>query len=276
MTHVAQPAGLGIRQRGAGGARISWVAVSATALVAASLLAWLLSLVVMADMDEGPGTPLHDFPTFLIGWVVMLTAMMLPSELLYVRAFASLTQRQPRRGASLACFLAGYALAWTAYGVLAFALDAAVRAAAIDAIAWERAGPALAGFVLFLAGVYQVSPLKQACLTHCRMPASYFARRWRPGRRGALMMGTAHGLVCVGCCWALMAVMFAVGAMSLIWMALLALAMLAEKILPSGQRLTLPIAASLWVMGAWIALDPGSAPLLADPLLYGSSICLTL
>ncbi len=231
----------------------------------------------MADMDEGPGTPLHDFPTFLIGWIVMLAAMMLPSELLYVRVFASLQENRTAtrlgRISAIAAFLAGYGLAWTAYGILAFGLDAAVREAAIDAISWERAGPALAGFVLFLTGVYQISPLKQACLSHCRAPVSYFARRWRPGQRGALVMGTAHGLVCVGCCWALMAVMFAVGAMSLVWMGLLALVMLAEKLLPFGRRLTLPIAGALWVMGLWVALDPGSAPLLADPLVYGSSIC---
>ncbi len=247
-------------------------------IVTVSLLAWTAALIVMADMDQGPGTPLHDFPTFVIGWIVMLTAMMLPSEITYVRVYAALLEARAarrERTIGLACFTGGYGIAWIAYGVLAFALDAVVRESALVFISWDRAGPLLAGSVLFLAGVYQVSPLKQACLSHCRTPLSYFARNWRPGLRGGLRMGIAHGLVCVGCCWALMAVMFAVGAMSLIWMGLLGLAMFAEKILPFGPRLALPIAALLWIMGAWIAFSPATAPLLQEPLLFGSAICRT-
>ncbi len=228
-------------------------------------------------MDQGPGTPLHDFPTFLVGWVVMLTAMMLPSEITYVRVYAALVEGRAAvrwdRILGVASFIAGYGVAWVAYGVLAFALDALVRESALAFISWDDAGPLLAGSVLFLAGVYQVSPLKQACLTHCRTPISYFARHWRPGHWGGLRMGIAHGLVCVGCCWALMAVMFAVGAMSLIWMGLLALLMFAEKVLPHGHKLAIPMAAFLWVMGAWIAFSPDTAPLLQDPLLFGSAIC---
>ena len=233
----------------------------------------------MAGMDQGPGTPLHDFPVFLVGWIVMLTAMMLPSELNYVRVFAQSLQNAAvspwGRAGHLVSFISGYGVAWIAYGVLAFVLDWMLRESAVAYLSWDRAGPLLAGSVLVLAGFYQVSPLKQACLTHCRSPLSYFARNWRPGRAGALRMGLAHGLVCVGCCWALMAVMFAVGAMSLIWMGLLALLMFAEKILPFGHRLAWPIAVFLWVMGMWIAVAPDSAPLLTDPLLFGG-ICRTL
>jgi predicted metal-binding membrane protein len=247
------------------------------AIVVLAMLAWIAALIVMADHDEGPGTPLHDFPTFLAGWIVMLTAMMLPSEISYVRAFAALSaERSASRSegrARVLTFVAGYGLAWVAYGAVAYAADAAIRAAALDVISWLRAGPLIAGSVLVLAGLYQISRLKEACLSHCRSPLSYFARRWRPGRLGSLRMGLVHGLVCVGCCWALMAVMFAVGAMSLIWMGLLGLLMFAEKVLPAGPRLALPIAVFLSVMGMWIAVSPDTAPLMKDPLLYGSAIC---
>lgn len=246
-------------------------------ILAVCMLAWITALIVMADMDQGPGTPLHDFPTFLIGWVIMLTAMMLPSEVNYVKAYAVLLEdragAQWDRFVSVVSFIAGYGVAWVAYGILAFVLDAVVRESASDIISWYQAGPLLAGSVLFLAGVYQVSPLKQACLTHCRAPISYFARHWRPGGGGALRMGLLHGLVCVGCCWALMAVMFAVGAMSLIWMGLLALLMFAEKVFPYGHKLALPMATVLWAMGIWIAFSPDTAPLLQDPFLFGSAIC---
>ncbi|MEJ2120599.1 MAG: DUF2182 domain-containing protein [Alphaproteobacteria bacterium] len=250
---------------------------AAVIIVALALVAWTAALIVMADHDEGPGTPLHDFPTFLAGWIVMLTAMMLPSEIGYVRVFAALSaERSASRSegrARTTAFVAGYALAWTLYGAVAFALDAAIREAAFSFVSWARAGPLVAGAVLVLAGLHQSSRLKEACLTHCRTPLSYFARHWRPGGAGALRMGLAHGLVCVGCCWALMAVMFAVGAMSLIWMGVLGLLMFAEKVLPLGPRLALPIAMFLCVMGAWIAVSPDTAPLMKDPLLFGSAIC---
>lgn len=246
-------------------------------VLAVCLLAWTVALIVMAGMDRGPGTPLHDFPTFLVGWVIMLAAMMLPSEVNYIRAYAALLDgrvaSQRERVLSLGSFIAGYGLAWIAYGVVAFGLDAIVRETASDIIFLYRAGPLLAGATLILAGVYQVSSLKRACLTHCRSPISYFARHWRYGRRGALRMGLSHGLVCVACCWALMAVMFAVGAMSLIWMGLLAFLMFAEKIFPFGHKLAVPTALLLWAMGLWIVFSPDTAPLFQDALLFGSAIC---
>jgi len=245
-------------------------------LLGLGLIAWLAVLLVMADMDEGPGTPLHTLPVFIAGWVLMLAAMMLPTELTYVGAFSALLKSDDPPAASPAitvtCFLAGYWLAWIGYGLLAYVLDALIRSADLELVSWFRAGPLLVGSVLVLAGLYQVSPLKRACLNHCRSPISYFARHWREGRAGATAMGLQHGLVCVGCCWALMAVMFAVGAMSLTWMALLTVFMFAEKLLPHGEKLTVPIACFLWAMGLWIAVSPDTAPLLKDPLLFGG-IC---
>ena len=248
-------------------------------IVALSILAWIACLIVMGDMDQGSGTPLHDFPTFLIGWVIMLTAMMLPSEILYVRVYTALLEnaieKQDKHNGRFNCvtfFIAGYGIAWIGYGIIAYILDAIIRANLFEFIAWRQAGPMLAGSVLFLAGVYQVSSLKHACLTHCRSPLSYFTRNWRHGYLGGLRMGLSHGFVCVECCWALMAVMFTVGVMNLIWMGLLTLLMFAEKIFPFGPKLAIPIAAFLWTIGMWIAVSPETAPLLQDPILCTPSI----
>ncbi|MFJ3522699.1 DUF2182 domain-containing protein [Pseudomonas sp. NPDC090203] len=244
----------------------------AMVVVAISVAAWLFTLIFMSGMDEGPGTPLHQLPVFLAGWVVMLTAMMLPSELNYIAAFAGMlrgrgTARAVRIQRMLG-FVAGYGIAWIAYGLCAYALDGLVRAVSPRVIAWDHAGPWLAGAVLVLAGFFQVSSLKHVCLKGCRSPFSFFQLHWRAGNGGAIYMGFKHGLVCVGCCWALMGVMFAVGAMSLTWMALLTLFMFAEKVLPKGQKLAIPIAFFLVAMGIWIAVSPQTAPLLQDPLMY--------
>ena len=266
-----------VRSRSAALTRLMPASGWTIAIAALSLAAWLGALMFMADMDEGPGTPLHDLPAFLVGWIIMLTAMMLPSELSFIGAFIALLKSRSREAVAdsriVACFMAGYGVAWIGYGLAAYILDAMVRGAGLEVLSWVKGGPFLAGGVLVVAGLYQISPLKQACLTHCRTPLAFFARRWREGAAGALAMGARHGLVCVGCCWALMAVMFAVGAMSLTWMALLTLPMFAEKILPHGQRLSVPIACFLWIMGVWIAVSPDTAPLLKDPMLFGASLC---
>ena len=253
--------------------------VSRWAIVIAALTlgGWLATLMLMAGMEERSVTPLRDFPAFVVGWVIMLTAMMLPSELTYVGAFAALTRS--RNGAQAASlyptlgFVAGYGVAWVAYGLVAYGLNAALRAADLEAVLSNRTGPLLAGSVLIAAALYQVSSLKQVCLAHCRTPLAFFARNWREGRFGATVMGVRHGVVCVGCCWALMAVMFAVGTMNLTWMALLSLIMFAEKVLPRGERLTIPISGFLFTMGVWIAVSPETAPLLKSPLVFGGSIC---
>lgn len=233
--------------------------------------AWAVALMTMADMDAGPGTALHSLPFFVVSWVVMLSAMMLPSELAYVATLAALVQTRGRSARRvLPAFVSGYGLAWIGYGVVAWSLDRIVRTIAGDALSWTQSGPVAAATVLIVAGCFQVSRLKAECLKHCRTPMGFFARNWREGTFGALAMGVQHGTVCVACCWALMAVMFAVGAMSLTWMALLTVMMMSEKLLPRGDRLTLPIACLLWAMGLWIALSPATAPMLKDPLVFGS------
>lgn len=258
---------------GRGSATPGWT----IAIVGLSAAAWLAMLVSMAGMDEGPGTPLHDLPTFLIGWVVMLTAMMLPSELNYIAAFGVLLTGRGKplgeRRRRIRSFMTGYGVAWLAYGLLAYGLDFAVRAVGAEWVSWNRTGPYLAGSALIIAGAYQFSTLKHACLAGCRSPLSFFSRYWREGNTGAAAMGFRHGLVCVGCCWALMAVMFVVGIMSFSWMALLTVFMFAEKMFPHGGRLSTPIAIFLGVMGVWTIVSPDTAPLLQHPFLYRAVFC---
>lgn len=247
-------------------------------IVALSVAAWLATLVLMGDMDEGPGTPLHRLPVFLTGWILMLTAMMLPSELNYVSAFYGMLRARGagsrERTARVSSFLSGYGIAWVMYGFGAYALDAVVRWAKPEVLAWNRYGPQFAGGVLVIAGLFQLTSLKHQCLKGCRSPLSFFAQHWRKGNKGAVAMGFMHGVECVGCCWAMMGVMFAVGAMSLAWMTLLTFLMFAEKVFPKGDKLTYPIAIFFVAMGIWIAVSPGTAPMLKNPLLYAST-CLT-
>ncbi len=245
-------------------------------VVMLSIAAWIGTLALMGGMDRGPGTSLHNLPVFLAGWVLMLTAMMLPSELNYIGAFAGMLRSRgstsSERARIMTYFISGYGLAWILYGLGAYLLDAVVRAVNPEIIAWNKQGPLLAGAVLIVAGLFQLSSLKHVCLKGCRSPLSFFAQYWKSGNAGAVSMGFRHGLVCVGCCWAMMGVMFAVGAMSLTWMALLTLMMFAEKVLPKGHKLATPIAIFFVAMGIWIAVSPNTAPMLKNPMMF-ASIC---
>lgn len=247
-------------------------------IVALSVAAWLATLALMGQMDEGPGTPLHRLPVFLTGWILMLTAMMLPSELNYVSALYGMLRARgagsAERTTRVTSFLAGYGIAWVMYGFGAYVLDAAIRWFGPAFLAWNRYGPQFAGGVLVVAGLFQLTSLKHVCLKGCRSPLSFFAQHWRPANKGAIAMGFRHGVDCVACCWAMMGVMFAVGVMSLTWMALLTFFMFAEKVFPKGDKLTYPIAIFFVVMGAWIAISPDSAPMLKNPMLY-AGLCIT-
>jgi predicted metal-binding membrane protein len=238
------------------------------ALVGAIFVTWVATVRLMGGMDAGPGTPLGGFGGFVATWLIMMAAMMLPSEMRFVLFFAQFsrdTNTEARSSAQTWLFVSGYLLTWTVYGVLAYGLDWAVRASALDFCAWDQYGPVLAGGIIIAAGVYQLSPLKQACLRHCISPLSFFLRRWRSGSFGALRMGIEHGVLCIGCCWGLMLVLFAVGVMSLFWMSLLAAVMFAEKVLPWGAQLTKPLAVTLLALGVWVAVAPDTVPFLTQP-----------
>jgi predicted metal-binding membrane protein len=171
-----------------------------------------------------------------VAWQVMVAAMMLPSSLPLVGMFAAASVRAPRSGRAMAAFLSGYALVWTAFGALAFAGDLALHAAVNASSFLADHEWAIGGSVIALAGLFQFTRLKDACLDKCRHPASFMVRHYRRGARGGFALGTRHGLFCVGCCWALMLVMFAMGATNLILMALLTVLMVHEKTRPAGPR----------------------------------------
>jgi len=177
---------------------------------------------------------------FLAAWQVMTAAMMLPSSLPLVRMFSVASARAPRRGWAMAAFLGSYALIWSGFGLLAFVGDAGLHAA-VNASPWLTAHEwAIAPSVLLLAGAFQFSSLKDACLRACRHPALFLQRHYRRGVGGAFALGGRHGLFCVGCCWALMLVMFAAGAANLIMMAALTALTVHEKTRPAGAR-TVPL-----------------------------------
>ena len=177
----------------------------------------------------------------LLMWWVMMVAMMLPSAaptiLLYSRVMRH-EQSSGRAGidvAPTADFAAGYLATWLGFSAFATLLQFALeRAGLVSSMMMWSLDPWLSAGVLLAAGLYQLTPLKQACLSHCRAPASFLSRHYRPGRSGALVMGMHHGVYCVGCCWALMALLFVGGIMNLLWIAGLAIAVLAEKLLPFG------------------------------------------
>lgn len=239
-------------------------------LLLLALLAWVATDARMRGMDAGPGTDLGTLGFFLATWVVMMSAMMFPSISPMVLMYARMASGQRERGkgdqaGATAFFVGGYLIAWTAAGLAGYTIYELVRSLSIDAFSWDRGGPYLAGAVLIGAAAYQLTPLKDACLRKCRNPLMFLLGSWRPGRTGALRMGAEHGAWCVGCCWALMAALFALGVMSLGWMALIAALIAAEKLLPRQALASAGVAVLLLVLGLGVAFAPASVPGLTQP-----------
>jgi predicted metal-binding membrane protein len=228
-------------------------------LLGGALVAWLVTVERMRGMDAGPGTDLGALGWYLGVWVTMMAAMMLPSARPTVLLFARV-----RGEGSTWLFVGGYLLAWTLYGLGAYAAYRGLRAAAPSFVAWDDLGPWVAGGALVAAGVYQLTPLKSACLRHCRSPVHLLLRAPR-GWPGALRAGVEHGTVCIGCCLGLMLALFALGVMSVVWMAVVGLAILAEKTLPGGVSLARLVAVALIGLGLWVAVAPGNVPGLTQP-----------
>jgi predicted metal-binding membrane protein len=228
-------------------------------LLGAALVAWVVTVQRMRGMDAGPGTDLGTFGWYVGIWVTMMAAMMLPSAAPTVLMFS-----RSRGDAQTGAFVVGYLLAWTGYGLVAYAVYRGIRAEAPSFLAWDQQGPWVAGGALAVAGAYQLTPLKSACLRHCRSPL-HFLLRGRPGAFGALWMGIEHGTICVGCCVGLMLALFALGVMSLVWMVVVAIAILIEKALPGGESFARLLAVVLVALGIWVAVSPGSVPGLTQP-----------
>lgn len=242
---------------------------TATLLLAAALATWIVTVERMRGMDAGPATDLGGLGWYVGIWVTMMAAMMLPSVAPMVLLFARVARDRRRQGRAAFvptwAFVGGYLAAWTTFGLLAYGAFRLATAFDSGFLAWSEAGPYVAGGAVAAAGVYQLSPLKQLCLRHCRGPMHFVLHGWREGRLGALRMGTEHGAYCVGCCWGLMVILFALGVMSLFWMALVAAVIFAEKVLPHGLRLSRFFALAFVALGIWIAAAPASVPGLTDP-----------
>lgn len=250
-------------------------AAPAATLAAGSLVAWVVTVERMRGMDAGPGTDLGGLGWFVGIWVTMMAAMMLPSVSPMVLLFARVSRERARKGLAQLVpawlFVAGYLVVWTAVGLVAYGLYRAVVSAGTGWLSWDRAGPYIAGAALAAAGVYQLTPLKDVCLRHCRSPLHFLLHDWREGRLGAVLMGVEHGGFCLGCCVGLMLALFALGVMSLFWMAVVALVVLGEKLAPGGRRLSRLVALALVSLGIWVSSAPASVPGLVQPDSPGAS-----
>lgn len=191
---------------------------------------------------------------FVAVWTVMVAAMMVPSTLPVARAFARVNAHQPRPMATLLAFFGAYLMVWTGFAGVALAFDAGIHALA-ERWTWlaQRPELILAG-ALGLAGLYQFSPAKDACLRACRSPFATVVTGYRRGVAGAWSLGIRHGISCLGCCWALMLVMFATGVGSLLWMVLLGALMTAEKTFTRGRRWVVPIGIGLLIAAVLVSV----------------------
>jgi predicted metal-binding membrane protein len=232
-------------------------------LFALAALAWWSTAERMAGMDAGPGTDLGALGWFLGVWVVMMAAMMFPSVAPTVALYAQMTRR---RGLSRPLlFTSGYLLVWGLAGVAAYGLFHLGRSLFGAGLGWDAGGRWFAGGVLSIAALYELTPLKDVCLAKCRSPLGFLLGKWRDGPRGALEMGARHGAWCLGCCWALMAALFALGVMSLAWTALVAALIAFEKTLPWGRAVTWTTAAVLLALAVALVAVPHSLPGLVVP-----------
>jgi predicted metal-binding membrane protein len=202
-------------------------------------------------------------PIFLATWVVMMAAMMLPSAAPMILMFDAIQIGRSRQGRSVVptwVFVGGYLIVWAAFGVVAYA---SALAAGWLSTSWPdlaMIAPRVGGAVIVAAGVYQLTPLKQACLSKCRTPTQFVLSSWRDGYRGTFRMGLEHGIYCLGCCWLLFVILFPLGIMNVAAMAVVALLVLAEKTLPVGRRISQLVGVVLIAVGFAIVLLPGLLP----------------
>jgi predicted metal-binding membrane protein len=228
-------------------------------LLAVAAGGWVVSDQRMAGMDAGPGSELGTLGWFAVTWLVMMAAMMLPAVTPMAAAFS-------RRAGALvgtAAFAAGYLAAWVAAGLAGYAAIEGARSLGLEFLAWEEAGRYVAAGTILGAGLYQLSPPKAALLHRCRELGAFLEEQWRPGIPGAIQIGAKYGGICVGCCWALMAALFALGVMSLTWMAVVAALIVAERLLPWDARVGVAIV--LLALGLGVALAPDDVPGLTVP-----------
>ena len=238
-------------------------------LFALAGVGWWWTAHQMRGMDTGPWSALGGFGWFLGVWVVMMAAMMLPSVAPTVALYSRMTRS--RSGLLPLTFVAGYLVTWALTGIAAAALGSAASGVAGTNLDWDHAGRVLAGLTLLVAAGYQLSPLKDVCLGKCRSPLGMLLGSWREGKWGAVRMGMKNGAWCVGCCWALMASLFALGVMSVVWMAVIAGLIAIEKTLPWERPATYGTAIVLLALGVMYLAAPSAIPGLTIPHSGGMS-----
>ncbi|MFG1359727.1 DUF2182 domain-containing protein [Xanthobacter pseudotagetidis] len=251
-------------------------AVIAAALAFVTLSAWLGSWAITAGMEAIDPTFLAqlcarpwsaaDFANAFLMWNAMMVAMMLPSAAPMIDAFATIAKRRRARRdpyVPTLVFVLGYLAVWGGFSLAGAAGHWLMANAGLVGPDMALSSGLLSGGVLVLAGLYQLTSVKQACLTHCRSPSGFILSEWREGYLGSMVMGFRHGLYCVGCCWALMLLMLVVSMMDLRWTAALAIYVAAEKLLPHGAILSKAAGVIAVALGAAFLLA-GAAPLLAD------------
>jgi predicted metal-binding membrane protein len=239
-------------------------------LLAAIAVAW--ALCIWAEFS-GNAAQIHHHALYESGrpfwlstvmvlgaWQVMTAAMMLPSSLGFIRMYAAAAGQAPEFGRALGLFLSAYFLVWTGFALAAFGGDMLLHRA-VDQFAWLAAHSQLiAAATLACAALYQLTPLKDACLKACRNPGLYLVRHYRRGVANGGRLGLQHALFCLGCCWALMLVMFAAGVAHLAWMGALAVLMVIEKATPGGDRIVIPAGIALAGLALLAYLAPGAVP----------------
>lgn len=225
---------------------------------------WLLLLRQSGMAAGGTGITMAMGPAmFLAVWVAMMVAMMFPTAAPMILTFAKISGgRRARRGTFVPTwvFVAGYLLVWMVFGLLAYVLALAAEGLAAGSVGVAENAGRIGGVAILLAGLYQLSPLKRACLTTCRSPMEFVITRWREGYAGALRMGVEHGAYCLGCCWLLFVILFPIGMMNIAAMALVTLLIYAEKALSFGREAAIAAAVALVVYGALVVVDPSYLP----------------
>jgi len=215
----------------------------------------------MAMMGLHPWTLGH-FGMMFAMWAIMMTGMMLPSATPMTLVYASVARKASREGtpvAPVAAFVAGYLFMWTLFSLGATVAQWGLERAALLSPMMVASSPALGAALLVGAGIYQLTPFKDACLEHCRSPAHFIAAHWRPGTLGAIRLGIVQGAYCLGCCWVLMGLLFFGGVMNLLWIAAITLFVLLEKAVPYGAGggrwagVAMILFGVLVYLGAWSA-----------------------
>lgn len=224
---------------------------------------WVFTAMQLSGMDMGRWSDPGPLGFFVTTWVVMLAAMMFPSVAPMVVAYARVQSHRRKMGrtapaGSTAVFVAGYLIVWTAFGVMAYSLYVWVASLVPGIFASDQGGRYLAAGVIMVSAAYQLTPAKNVSLMKCRTPMDFILHRMRPGYRGALRMGVEHGAWCVACCWALMVALFALGVMSIGWMALVGAFIAGEKMLPWKRLANRTVAVALAVIALGVALSPAA------------------